>query len=137
MLYQKLQINNKNEFWKTVRLTSVEKKKQNKRQLQSFQYPLSLSIGALTGPYSVIYNLFFNALISPLCFYVSLNLVSILSLTVWILIGDDSYENVHVILLKQIVLKMCIERVSLNHCTWGKTSETTAVSSSTNSTNYD
>ena len=59
VLYQKLQINNKNKFWKTVRLTSVKKKtKQNKRQLQSSQYPVSLSIGAFTAPYSVITTYF-------------------------------------------------------------------------------
>ena len=85
--------------------------------LPGVQYPLSLSIGAFTGPFSVI-TTYFQRFDQAFVFYVSLNLVSILSLAVWILIGDDSYENVHVILLKQTVLKMCIERVSLNHCTY-------------------
>ena len=48
----------------------MEKNEQNKRQLQYSQYPLSLSIGAFTGPYCVITTYFqrFDQSFVFLCF---------------------------------------------------------------------
>ena len=95
------------------------KKEQNKRQLQYSQYPLSLSIGTFTGPYCVITAYFqrFDQSFVFLCF-TQFGVNSLADCLNLILIGDDSYENVHVILLKQIVQKMCVERLSLIHGTY-------------------
>lgn len=116
VLYQKLQINNKSKFWKTVRLTSVGKK-QNKTQLQSFQYPLSLFICAFTGPYSVI-TTYFQRFDRSFAFFFMFH-------SIWCQYADylnfDRWRQLRKCpcnIVKANRFKMCIERVSLNHCTY-------------------
>ena len=122
VLYQKLQINNKNKFWKTVRLTSVKKKQQNKTKQKTIAI-LSVSFKSVHRRfhYTILcyYNLFSTSW-SVLCVFIFHSIWC--QFYRWLFefwsVDDDSYENVHVILLKQIVLKMCIERLSLNHRTY-------------------
>ena len=70
VLYQKLQINNKNKFWKTVRLTSVEKNKTKQKTIAILSVSFKSVDRCLNWTILCYYNLFstFWSVFCFLCF---------------------------------------------------------------------